>query len=78
MKALCDIAKDALELPTGQRLVLARILLDLSEAGQDFSPDVEEAWEQEIQRRMSSVKNGTATSRSFEDVFADLDHRFPG
>ena len=72
MKVLSDIAKDALELPPGQRLTLARILLDLSEPDQDFSPDVEAAWEQEIVRRMEAVKAGNAQSKSFDRVFAGL------
>ena len=76
MKVLSDIAKEALDLPAAQRLVLARILLDLSEDDQDFSPGVEAAWDEEICRRMSSVTSGKAQSRSFEDVFNDLDRRF--
>ncbi len=77
MKMLSEIAKDALELPPGQRLTLARILLDLSEPDQDFSPQVETAWEQEIERRMGAIKSGNAESKTFEQVFAELDRRFP-
>jgi putative addiction module component (TIGR02574 family) len=77
MKMLADVAKDALELPPAQRLTLARILLDLSEPEQDFSPEVEAAWETEIGRRMNAVKAGEARSKSFDQVFADLDRRFP-
>jgi hypothetical protein len=77
MKTLWDIAKDALELSPGQRLILARILLDLSEPDQDFSPDVEGAWEEEIDRRIQSVKAGNAQSKSFDEVFAGLDRHFP-
>jgi hypothetical protein len=77
MKLISDIAKDALELPVGQRLTLARILLDLSESDQDFSPEVEAAWEKEIGRRMDAVKSGSAQSKSFEKVFEELDRRFP-
>jgi putative addiction module component (TIGR02574 family) len=77
MKILSDIAKDALELPPAQRLILARILLDLSESDQDFSPEVEAAWEQEIVRRLEAVKTGKAQSKSCERVFAELDGRFP-
>ncbi len=76
MKMLSDIAKDALELPPAQRLALARILLDLSEPDQDFSPEVEAAWEQEIGRRLDEVKAGNAQSKTFERVFAELDRRF--
>jgi putative addiction module component (TIGR02574 family) len=77
MKLLSEIAKDALELSPGQRLTLARILLDLSELDQDFSPHVETAWDQEIERRMEAVKSGNAQSKSFEQVFTELDLRFP-
>jgi len=74
---LSDIAKDALELSPAQRLILARILLDLSESDQDFSPEVEAAWEQEIGRRLETIKAGNAQSKSFDRVFAELDGRFP-
>jgi hypothetical protein len=76
MKVLSDIAKEALELPPVQQRVLARILLDLSEADQDFSPEVETAWEDEICRRMRMVTTGEARTRSFAEVFAALDRRF--
>jgi putative addiction module component (TIGR02574 family) len=77
MKAISEVAKDALELPPVQRLTLARILLDLSDERQDFSPEVEAKWETEICRRMEEVKAGRARSDSFDNVFARLDQRFP-
>src|SRR5213592_85610 len=77
MKVLSEIAKDALELPPLQRLALARILLDLSEEDQNFSPETDAAWDEEICRRMKAVESGTARSRNFDEVFADLDRRFP-
>jgi hypothetical protein len=77
MKALLELAKEALELPPVQRLTLARILLDLTEEDADFSPQVEAAWDEEICRRMKAVRAGTARSRSVHQVFADLDRRFP-
>ncbi len=77
MKVLSELTKDALELSAPQRLTLARILLDLSEEDQDFRPDAEAAWEDEICRRLNAVKAGTSRSRSVDEVFADLDRRFP-
>ena len=77
MKAISELAKDALELPSNQRLMLARILLDLAEDDQEFSPQVESAWEDEICRRMKAVESGAVTARSLVAVFADLDRRFP-
>lgn len=70
------MAKDALELPRSQRLTLARILLDLNDEDTVLSPDVEAAWDDEICRRMRAVQAGAASSRSFAEVFADLDQRF--
>ncbi len=77
MKAISELAKDALELPSDQRLTLARILLDLSDESEDFSPAVEAAWETEIGRRLAEVKSGRARSAGFDEVFARLDRRFP-
>ena len=77
MKPISELAKDALELPPNQRMTLARILMDLSEDDQEFSPQVEAAWEDEICRRMKAVETGAAKARSLEEVFADLDRRFP-
>jgi putative addiction module component (TIGR02574 family) len=77
MKAIAEVAKDALELPPVQRLKLARILMDLSDETPDFSPEVEAAWETEICRRMEEVKSGRARADGFDEVFARLDRRFP-
>ena len=76
MKALSEVAKDAMELPSAQRFTLARMLLDESAEDLAVSPDAEAEWETEICRRMQSVQAGTAVSRSFDEVFAILDrHR---
>jgi len=77
VKVLSEIARDALELNPTQRLTLARILIDLSEEDLEFSPEIQTAWDQEISRRMRAVEAGTARSRSFDEVFADLDRHFP-
>ncbi len=77
MKAISELAKDALELPLSQRLILARILLDLSEEDQNTSTEVETAWDEEIGRRLEEVRAGTCQSSSFDDVFARLEQRFP-
>jgi hypothetical protein len=56
---------------------LARILLDVSEPDQDYSSEIETAWDEEITRRLNAVKSGNARSKNFEEVFAELDRRFP-
>ena len=72
MKAIAEITKDCLNLPSSQRLELARILLDVSESESDFSSESETAWEEKIALRMHAVINGTASSRPIEDVLAEL------
>ena len=63
MKALSDLAKDALELSSRQRIALARILLDLSELDAPYAMEAEKEWDDEIYRRMKAVEAGTAQSR---------------
>jgi len=69
MEAIAEITKACLDLPSAQRLRLARILLDVSEPAQDFSPEAEAAWEDEIGARVGAVINGTARSRPVADAF---------
>lgn len=45
-----------------QRLRLVRVLLDMSEPALDETPDIEEAWENEITERIEAVRNGLAGS----------------
>jgi hypothetical protein len=77
-KVLSEITRDALELPPPQRRTLARILLEVSENSLDFAPELEAVWDQEIVRRLQAVEAGTAKARSADEVFAELDRRFPG
>jgi hypothetical protein len=77
MKLMSEITKDCLELPSAQRLKLARILMDVSEPDQNFSPDVETAWEEEIGARLLAVRDGTARSRPIAEVFQQLDQLYP-
>jgi len=75
-KALSEITKEALDLSASQRLTLARILIELSDENDDFSPSVDEKWDLEISRRLNLVRAGEALSRPFDEVMADVDRRF--
>ena len=78
MKPISEITKDCLELPSAQRLKLARILIEVSESDQDFSPEVEALWDEEISARVEAVKNGSAKARPMADVFAGgFDRLYP-
>ena len=77
MKAMAELTRDCLELPSAQRLKLARILLDTSESGQDFSPNVDAAWNEEICALMNAVRNGTAKSSPLAEVLSRFEKLYP-
>ena len=76
VKPLSEVTKDALELPQGERLRLARILLDISDAPSDPSSEVEAAWEEEISRRIKAIDCGETKGIPVEEVFRKLDYQF--
>ena len=70
---LAEITQDALRLPHDEQLRLARTLLESSEAS--GQPDVDDAWEEEIERRIKEIDAGLAKSRPFADVVAEIDRQ---
>lgn len=78
MKALAEIARDAQELPPEDRAKLASYLLDTLDADPVMDPEIEAAWDEEIARRMKAWEAGNVKTRTADEVFADLDKRFPG
>lgn len=74
---IAEITRECLDLPSSQRLKLARILLDVFEPDQNFFPAVATAWDEEIGVRMAAFINGTARSRPIAEVLQDLDQRHP-
>ena len=71
--AFDELVDEALRLPQNQQLRLARALLEKNEATGDVG--VEQAWEQEIERRIQLVDSGLAKGRPFADVLRDVDRR---
>ena len=68
-----DITQQVLQLPARQRLVLAGFLLEMGDAGDH--PEVDEAWEQEIQDRIKAVDSGSVMGISYSDVMREADQR---
>ena len=64
-----DLLKRALELPAEERAALANTLLDSLETS---SPSVEEAWDQEVARRMEDLKAGRAVTVPWEQLHQEL------
>ncbi len=76
MKALAEFAREALELPAGKRLTLARILLDLSDERENGDMgDSEAAWDEVIAARIQAVKDGRALAADLEEVMARFEQR---
>jgi putative addiction module component (TIGR02574 family) len=67
-KTLTEVTRDAAELPEAERLKLARILLDLSECDSEVSADVQEAWDQEIEKRLVELHAGKVKGVPLEEV----------
>lgn len=61
-----DLLAQALRLPQGARATLAGKLLASLDDG--FDTDSEEAWRDEIRRRVKSLADGTAKTVSWEEV----------
>ncbi len=61
-----NLYQAALKLPEDERYYLASRLLESVEGQRD--PDYEEAWSEEIRRRVEEIDNGTAEMIPWEEV----------
>jgi putative addiction module component (TIGR02574 family) len=64
-----ELSQKALELPPEERVRLAEKLLATVH---QIDAEVEAAWDQEIQRRLAEIDNGTAKLIPAEEVFAEV------
>jgi putative addiction module component (TIGR02574 family) len=64
-----ELSKKALELPAGERVRLAEKLLATVH---EVDPEVEAAWDVEIQRRLAEIDRGTAKLIPADEVFAEV------
>jgi putative addiction module component (TIGR02574 family) len=74
-KTLAEVTCDAADLPAPERLKLARILLDLSEPATESPYDVQNAWDQEIERRLQELRSGKVKGVPLEEVKAKIEAR---
>lgn len=70
---LSDLKKKAAQLPEQERAELALSLIESLDGPAD--PNVEEAWAQEIERRVRQVEKGEAELIPAEEVFARIRRR---
>lgn len=62
-----DLMTELLGLPVRERAKIARALLESLDAGAP-DPDAEEAWAEELARRVRSIEDGTAKLHSWDEV----------
>jgi len=76
-RPLAELVREAMELPQPQRLALARILLDSSNAT-TVGPLAEDeaAWENEIAQRIRAIYAGQTDDKPWDPVLADINKRF--
>jgi putative addiction module component (TIGR02574 family) len=68
-----DLLKRALALPVEERAALANTLLDSLEVTNESVPEsVEEAWDQEVARRIEDLKTGKAVTVPWEQLHREL------
>lgn len=64
-----DLLKRALALPADERAALANTLLDSLET---TNQSVQEAWDEEVARRIQDLKTGKAVTVPWEQLHRDL------
>lgn len=64
------LEREAVQLPIRERARLVRRLISTLESEDDG--DVEQAWLDEVEKRLASVRSGKAVSHAGEEVFDEL------
>ena len=67
---LTELFAQASNLSERERATLAGLLIESLES--EIDPDVEEAWREEIERRVAELDSGTARTVPWETVRAEL------
>jgi putative addiction module component (TIGR02574 family) len=67
-----DIVAEAMKLPPDVRESVALELLDSIEESPEDPEAVKKAWQEELERRMKSVRDGTVRTYSVEETMAYL------
>ena len=76
-KTLAEVTRDAADLPAPERLKLARILLDLSEPETESLDDVQNAWDEEIERRLQELRSGKVKGVPLDEIKTKIEVRPP-
>jgi putative addiction module component (TIGR02574 family) len=75
-KTLSQVARDAAELPVRERLQLARMMLDLTEAQNEPPGEIQSAWDDEIQARLEELRSGQVKGVPLDQTKARIEAGF--
>jgi len=67
-KTLAEITREAADLTPQDQLKLARIMIDLSEDKIESLAEIDQAWDEEIERRVDEMRSGKVKGVPLEDV----------
>ena len=70
MNSVAELFKQAADLSEEDRATLAGLLIESLES--EVDPDAEQAWAQEIERRIAELDSGAAETIPWETVRADF------
>jgi putative addiction module component (TIGR02574 family) len=76
MSSVSDLFKQAADLSEEDRATLAGLLIESLEG--EVDPDVEQAWADEVQRRVAELDAGSVETIPWETVRTDLLRRLGG
>ena len=68
-----DLTREALQLSPRQRVALAGFLLEIDDSSSD--PEIDSAWEHEIQDRITAIDSGSVIGIPYNDVMRAADKR---
>jgi putative addiction module component (TIGR02574 family) len=73
-----DLLAEALGLPPAERGRIVRRLIDSLDQDEAEQPgEVERAWAVELELRAAQALDGDSNARHMDDVFADLEAKYP-
>jgi putative addiction module component (TIGR02574 family) len=75
-KTLTEVTRDAAELPAPERLKLARLLLGLAEPDTESLAEAEDAWDEEIERRLQELRSDKVKGVPLEQVRKAIESGF--
>ena len=69
------ISKEVMNLPDEEKISLVNLLLEDLDGVEDSEEEVQQAWDEEIQKRIKTIDSGEVEGIPAEEVFAEARKR---